>query len=247
MSVAFLFAASAAGMAGDGAHDLVPVPSGAEVWMQEELADRIPGVGPVHRYRFVMPSLAMLVPPVDEDRMAADLPPDLLDEAGPDAPLTPEEQAELDAALSDLALDAEPGDDGQGIFIAPVTEDEAAPLPSELAPPDAVLPQGAEGAPAAPAGPGNDSAAAFHGGSEDVVLPAAPDILMQDPLHRDIVWLCENFVLPRLAGEVPRPRQVVISVASAPSPFGSFDPAIVQLFEGFSIPSDRDACLWEPL
>ena len=36
-------------------------------------------------------------------------------------------------------------------------------------------------------------------------------------------------------------------MASAPSPFGSFDPKIVQLFEGFSIPADRDACVWEPM
>ena len=85
------------------------------------------------------------------------------------------------------------------------------------------------------------------GAPGDMALPAAPDILMQDPLHRDIVWLCERYALPRLAGRAPRPTQVVISMASAPSPFGSFDPGIVQLFEGFSIPADRDACVWEPM
>ena len=30
-------------------------------------------------------------------------------------------------------------------------------------------------------------------------------------------------------------------MASAPGPFGSFDPEIVQLFEGFSIPAQREA------
>lgn len=244
MSVALLFATTAAGMAANGAQPLVPVPSGAEVWLQEELTDSLPGVGRVQRYRFVMPSLATLVPPADEDEMAADLPPELLDEAGPDAPLTPEEQAELDAALGELVIEALP-DEGEGtISIAPALPgDDMAdgPLPSELAAPDLYLPEGAEGA------TGQGEADDLGAGDEEMALPAAPDILMQDPVHRDIVWLCERFVLPRLAGQSPRPRQVVISMASAPSPFGSFDPGIVQLFEGFSIPADRDACIWEPM
>ena len=70
---------------------------------------------------------------------------------------------------------------------------------------------------------------------------------MQDPVHRDIQFLCENYALPRLKAMNPRPTQIVISMASAPSPFGSFDPAIVQLFEGFSVPRDREACVWEPM
>ena len=70
---------------------------------------------------------------------------------------------------------------------------------------------------------------------------------MQDPIHRDIVWLCENFVLPRIAHLEQLPAQVVISLASAPGPFGSFDPDIVQIFEGFSIPASRSHCVWEPL
>jgi|GEM_PF-995146 len=256
MSVVLLFASTAAGMAANGTQPLVPVPSGAEVWLQEELTDSIPGVGPVQRYRFVMPSLAALVPAMDEDEMAAELPPELLDEAGPDAPLTPEEQAELDAALGDLVIEAVPGDaSGDGAFsIEPALPDEGgvsdAPLPSELAPPDPPFPEGVEGTPSARSEAEDDLAAAAadpRDAAGEMALPAAPDILMQDPVHRDIVWLCERFVLPRLAGQSPRPRQVVISMASAPSPFGSFDPEIVQLFEGFSIPPDRDACLWEPL
>ena len=62
LSAALLLASTAAGMAANGAQPLVPVPSGAEVWLQEEMADRVPGVGLVQRYRFVMPSLAALVP-----------------------------------------------------------------------------------------------------------------------------------------------------------------------------------------
>ncbi|WP_182804374.1 DUF6497 family protein [Paracoccus sp. MC1862] len=246
LSAALLFATTATGMAANGAQPLVPVPSGAEVWLQEELADSIPGVGPVHRYRFVMPSLAALVPPWDEGETTADLPPELLDETGPEMPLTPEEQAELDAALGELVIEIMPED--EGILIAPAMPDDDgafdAPLPSELSPPDPPLTDDALSI----EGETEDFAAeAGDPGAGEIALPAAPDILMQDPLHRDILWLCERFVLPRLRGQTPRPRQVVISMASAPSPFGNFDPGIVQLFEGFSIPSDRDACIWEPL
>lgn len=233
-------------MAASGA-PLIPVPSGAEVWLQEELTDRVPGVGPVQRFRFVMPDLSGLVPPPSEDGMAEGLDPDLLDEpfAG-DLPLTPEEQAELDDAGGDLLIAPVPqADPGAGASLAPMPEDlgglEDAPLPEELAAPDAALPEGAE------TGSDADRNGGRGMGAEEMALPAAPDILMQDPLHRDIVWLCETYALPRLAGQVPRPAQVVISMASAPSPFGSFDPGIVQIFEGFSIPPDRDACLWEPL
>ena len=189
--------------------------------------------------------------------MAEGLPPELLDEPfGEEAALTPEEQAELDAALGELMIEPVPDEGEGGIPIEPLLPGDGgvidAPLPSELAPPDAALPKGAEAAPSAQDEAGQDFAAVASGpggapGDGDMALPAAPDILMQDPLHRDIVWLCERYALPRLAGRAPRPTQVVISMASAPSPFGSFDPGIVQLFEGFSIPADRDACVWEPM
>lgn len=234
-------------MAANGAQPLIPVPSGAEVWLQEELTDRVPGLGLVQRYRFVMPSLAILVPPLDEGDMADGLPPGMLDEPfDEDVPLTPEEQAELDDALADLVIQQVPDDGADGLSLQPLPDsggiDDAA-LPFELAPPDATLPEGAEGSPLDEAR--QDEVAPEDGG--EMALPAAPDILMQDPVHRDIVWLCENYALPRLTGQSPRPSQVVISMASAPSPFGSFDPGIVQLFEGFSIPANRDACVWEPM
>ena len=56
----------------------------------------------------------------------------------------------------------------------------------------------------------------------------------------------ENVALPQVRDMADRPSQVVISLASAESEFGTFDPAVVQLFEGFRIPPDRDACIWEP-
>lgn len=77
-------------------------------------------------------------------------------------------------------------------------------------------------------------------------LPAAPDVLAEDPIHLDIVWLCENWALPRIASPAPRPRQIIISLASKETAFGAYDPEVVQLFEAFRLPPDRDACEWEP-
>ena len=87
MSAALLFASTAAGMAAEPARTPVAVPSGAEVWLQEELSDRVPGMGLVQRYRFVMPTLAELVPPVEPGDFADELPPD--DPPGASAALPP--------------------------------------------------------------------------------------------------------------------------------------------------------------
>lgn len=78
------------------------------------------------------------------------------------------------------------------------------------------------------------------------VLPAAPDVLAQDPVHDDIVWLCENWALPRIAAPAPRPSQIIISLSDRELPFGGLDPEAVQLFEAFRLPPDRDVCEWEP-
>lgn len=236
LSAVLLFASTLAGLASEAGQPLIPVPSGAEVWLQEERSDRIPGLGLVQRYRFVMPSLAARVPPVDETTFDDVVPPDMLDEHL-EAPLTPEEQAELDELLGGFSIEAVPEVD-QGETLP--SEPEAAPLPSELSPPD-------PGPDPAPGDAGADLAAEPDWIEDESALPAAPDILMQDPIHRDIVWLCENFVLPRIAHLEQLPGQVVISLASAPGPFGSFDPDIVQIFEGFSIPANRSHCVWEPL
>ena len=77
-------------------------------------------------------------------------------------------------------------------------------------------------------------------------LPPAPDILVQDPMHDDIVWLCENFVLPRIAKPAPRPTEIVISLSDRPTAAGDLATGAVQLFEAFSLPADRDECVWEP-
>ncbi|KGJ17498.1 DUF6497 family protein [Paracoccus sanguinis] len=267
MTVTLFLAQAAApvavGAAADAAHERVEVPSGAEVWLQEEITDRVPGMGLVARFRFVMPALEDVVPAVDPADLADHLPADMVEGMQDTRPLSPAEQAELDAALGDLVIEAVPdqghgagagdpawgGAGSSGISITPVLPGDGgeidAPLPSELAAPDAALP-GGDGA-ADEAGGDLAAVAGEPGAMDGPVLPAAPDLLMQDPVHRDIQFLCENYALPRLKAMNPRPTQIVISMASAPSPFGSFDPAIVQLFEGFSVPRDREACVWEPM
>lgn len=77
-------------------------------------------------------------------------------------------------------------------------------------------------------------------------LPAAPDVLAQDPLHDDVLWLCQNWILPRIASTGPRPDAIMISIADKDIPFGSYDPGVLQLFEAFRLPPDRDTCEWEP-
>lgn len=76
--------------------------------------------------------------------------------------------------------------------------------------------------------------------------PSTYDAGAEDPVLSDAVWLCENWALPRLATTGPRPAQIVISIAEEPIPFGDFTPDVVQVFESFTLPTDRNACLWEP-
>lgn len=81
---------------------------------------------------------------------------------------------------------------------------------------------------------------------DDPALPAAPDALMQDPIHADVVWLCQNWALPRALQGQPRVRQIVLSIADRELPFGAYDPDALQLFEAFAVPADRDICEWAP-
>ncbi|KGJ03034.1 hypothetical protein SAMN04487972_107138 [Paracoccus halophilus] len=81
---------------------------------------------------------------------------------------------------------------------------------------------------------------------EPDVVPAAPDVLAQDPVHQDIVWLCENWVLPRVASPAPRPTRIIISLVDKETPFDGYDPEVVQLSEAFRLPAGGDRCEWEP-
>ena len=79
-----------------------------------------------------------------------------------------------------------------------------------------------------------------------MAVPADPDILLQDPVHADIVWLCEHWVLPRLPASGPRPAQIIISLADRPTVFGTYDLEAVQLFEAFSVTPDGETCESRP-
>jgi hypothetical protein len=59
----------------------------------------------------------------------------------------------------------------------------------------------------------------------------------------DMLWLCQNYALPRIAQPGPMPSQIVISLADAPVPFGEARPEVTQLFEAFSLQDGQ--CIWE--
>ncbi len=184
-------AAAAAAGAAPAAADAGPIrlPSGAEARLQDVIDD-VPGpAGVTWRYRFVMPSLATMVPSTTGEASEE---------------LTPEDMAELDR----LGTEIEGGDPSGGLDESELVSPEELDLP--------------------------------------MAVPADPDILLQDPVHDDIVWLCEHWVLPRLpAGEAP-PGQIIISLADRPTVFGAFDLEAVQLFEAFSVAPDGKRCVWEP-
>lgn len=209
-------AATALPTSPDASKDIV-VPSGHSLWWLDTV-DNVPGPsGLTFRYRFVMPDLAKLVPST----------------TGPVSDdLTEEDMAELDRLGT-----TPPSAPGQMMDMAPpdgstntVAEAEMV-SPEDLNLPDFRPEDFTEGAEAEADQPGP--------------LPADPDLLLQDPVHGDIVWLCEKWVLPRLADDKPLPEQVVISLADRPTKFGAADPNTVQLFEAFAIAPDRKSCIWQ--
>lgn len=80
------------------------------------------------------------------------------------------------------------------------------------------------------------------------ILQPLPDNLLRDPMHDDIVWLCEKFVLPRIAPP-PAPRPTKIVIAMSDRPFQNNEPVLgaVQLFQFFSLPPNRNECVWNPI
>ncbi len=207
-------------LAGDPDGIKVQLPSGALVYWQETLHDSAGGLGLTARFRFVMPDLATRVPST----------------SGPASDFAASDFAE--DARGPIDIDTESGEvEGAEIGGAEIEGTDAAQPDAAMA--ETVAPPGAEM-------PDDGSEQAADALVEEPVLPAAPDILAQDPIHQDIVWLCENWALPRIASPAPRPRQIIISLADKKTPFGAYDPDVVQLFEAFRLPPDRAACEWEP-
>jgi hypothetical protein len=58
----------------------------------------------------------------------------------------------------------------------------------------------------------------------------------------DMQALCDGYALPRVEGMVPKPQQVIISLASEAVPFGQPAPEVVQFFEAYRIADG--ACVW---
>lgn len=75
-------------------------------------------------------------------------------------------------------------------------------------------------------------AIAREGGSVDFDTAAA-----------DMLDLCQNYALPRIASSGPQPSQIVISLSAREVPFGEADPDATQFFEAYRI--EDGTCIWE--
>ena len=64
-------------------------------------------------------------------------------------------------------------------------------------------------------------------------------------IERDFSHLCHQFGLAVRGRSAPKAKQIIISMASAPTAFGESVPEVVQYFDSFLVESDR--CIWEGL
>lgn len=217
-------AAGGMGMAAADKAKMIDLPSGARAYLQERLEDSLGDTGLTYRYRYVMPDLAQRVPSTSGpagDFGAADV--------GADSDRAPLD-IDLDAMGDEDMGDEDMGDDG---LIAPEDFDFT---------PIITIPGTEEAA--------DQAIDQTLAGDDSNMLPAAPTSVFKDPVHDDIIWLCENRALPDIqkdsAAGGRRPGQIVISLADRESRFGAYDPDVLQIFEAFTLPRDRDLCDWRP-
>lgn len=59
----------------------------------------------------------------------------------------------------------------------------------------------------------------------------------------DMLHLCQTYALVRVADLGPVPSQIIISLASAPVPFGTAAPEVTQYFEAYRV--ENQTCIWE--
>ena len=59
----------------------------------------------------------------------------------------------------------------------------------------------------------------------------------------DMLHLCQNYALSRVAEFGPQPGQIIISLSDQALPFGEPAPNATQFFEAYRVESD--ACIWE--
>jgi hypothetical protein len=57
----------------------------------------------------------------------------------------------------------------------------------------------------------------------------------------DLAYLCETYAVKRIAA--PLPALIVVSMSEVPVEFGSYDPDVTQVFEGYR--PEGDTCAWE--
>lgn len=223
-----LFLPFGAGLALASAADLqaqsVDLPSGVTVHLQEKIEDLQGDYGVTLRFRYVMPDLSKRAPATTGS--ATDFPEDDLSQDG-----TPQDRQPIEISTEDGA----DGEDVSGDYI-----DDGMVSAEDLHLVPVIAIPGAEEA--------ADDAIDLTGRdfTSDEALPAAPDILLKDPVHDDIVWICENLALPEALKSSKRPQQIIISLADRESPFGVYDPDVLQIFESYTLPKDRDICEWRP-
>ncbi|MCC5989207.1 MAG: acetolactate synthase [Pararhodobacter sp.] len=76
------------------------------------------------------------------------------------------------------------------------------------------------------------------------VAPALSDDGTDDEaVSADMHALCREFALPVQRGLRPGWEAIVIALAEAPLPFGEYDPAVLQLFGGFT--AEGADCHWD--
>jgi Family of unknown function (DUF6497) len=68
-------------------------------------------------------------------------------------------------------------------------------------------------------------------------------LVAEDDRSADMEALCTAYALPIAQATVPPPRQIVISLAAAATPFGEAAPEVLQFFEAYRI--EDGACIWE--
>ncbi|MFN3955445.1 MAG: DUF6497 family protein [Pararhodobacter sp.] len=84
----------------------------------------------------------------------------------------------------------------------------------------------------------DQATARFRFIAEDIAAPAFDPAALLD----DMETLCRDFALPILRSRFAQADALVLSVASAPSPFGASDSGLTQFFEGFEVEGDN--CIW---
>lgn len=70
-----------------------------------------------------------------------------------------------------------------------------------------------------------------------------PGLKQDEDWAEDMQVLCDTYAMPRIAGMVPAPQQIVVSLADRALPFGEAAPEAVQFFEAYRVKDG--SCMWE--